>query len=86
MPKEKLEIARQLSEAIESGDEEALFALYDPAIVWDQRAGPTELVGVYEGHEGVRQFWEQWREPFEILQVHAEELIDAGTTSLLGSE
>jgi ketosteroid isomerase-like protein len=58
---------------------EALFAFYDPAIVWDQtRAPPPELADTYRGHEGVRRFFREWLTPFESFYAHPEEFIDAG--------
>jgi uncharacterized protein len=78
MSKENVEIVRRVWEALERRDTEALFALYDPAIVWDQRAGPTELVGLYHCHEGVRQVFREWLESFDTYHAHADTYIDAG--------
>jgi ketosteroid isomerase-like protein len=66
-------------EAWERGDMEAIFALYDQAIVWDQthyEAG--ELSTVYHGHDGIRRFFRAWLAPFESYHAHAEDFIDAG--------
>jgi ketosteroid isomerase-like protein len=58
---------------------EAVFALYDPEIVWDQtRAPASELSSVYHGHDGIRQFFRSWLAPFESYHAHAEEFMDAG--------
>ena len=84
MSKKNVEIARRVLNAPEHEGVEALFALYDPQIVWDQRAGPIELVGVYHGHEGVREFWRQWLESFESQKAHPEEFIDAGNKVVVG--
>jgi ketosteroid isomerase-like protein len=69
---------RRLWEASERRDAEAVFALYDPAIVLDTSNVSGPLAGVYHGHEGVRRFWREWLEPFETHQAHAETVIDAG--------
>jgi ketosteroid isomerase-like protein len=55
---------------------EALFALYDPEIVWESRYGP--LTGTYRGHEGVRQFFREWMDPLESFDAQADEFVDAG--------
>jgi ketosteroid isomerase-like protein len=76
MSQENLEIVRRAWEATDRGDSEALFALYDPAIVWQSHYGP--ISGSYHGHEGVRQFFREWTDPLETFHARAEEFIDAG--------
>jgi ketosteroid isomerase-like protein len=58
---------------------EAIFAFYDPDIVWDQTHHETsDVTGAYHGHEGVKTFFRAWMDPFESFHAHAEEFIDAG--------
>jgi ketosteroid isomerase-like protein len=58
---------------------EAIFAFYDPAIVWDQtHYEASELSAVYHGHDGIRRFFGAWLAPFESCRTHPEEFIDAG--------
>jgi ketosteroid isomerase-like protein len=58
---------------------EAIFAFYDPEIVWDQtHYGGAELANLYLGHDGIRRFFREWLEPFESFYAHAEDFIDAG--------
>jgi ketosteroid isomerase-like protein len=80
MSEEKVELVRAAWEAWERRDMEALFALYDPAIVWDQShyREALDFGGVHHGHDGVRQFFRRWLAPFEDFYAHAEEFIDAG--------
>ena len=78
MSKENVEIVRSVWEAAKRRDTGALFALYHPAIVWQVHYGPIELRGVYHGHEGVRQLFQQWREPFETYEEQPGEFFDAG--------
>lgn len=83
MSSENLEIIRRLSEGIERGDTEAVFAHYDPEIVWDSsRPGP--ISGLYHGHEGVRQYFREWMESFETYNAHAETFIDAAESVVVG--
>jgi ketosteroid isomerase-like protein len=85
MSQENVEIVRRAWEAWERRDMESLFALYDPAIIWDQsRIGPIELRGLYHGHEGVRRFFREWLDPFEAFHAHAETFIDAGDRVVVG--
>jgi ketosteroid isomerase-like protein len=85
MSQENVELVRRTWEAWERGDMEAVFALYDPDIVWDfsGAAGNVVLSDVYHGHDGVRRFFREWRDSFDSYYAHAEEFIDAGGDSVL---
>jgi ketosteroid isomerase-like protein len=78
MSQENVEVVRRAWEAWERRDMEALFALYDPAITWEQRGSPP--VGLYHGHVGVGRFFGEWLEPFEAFYAHADEFIAAGNS------
>ena len=79
MSQENVELVRAAWAAWERGDMEAIFAFYDPAIVWDQtHYEAAELSDVYHGHDGIKQFFRQWLAPFESYHAHAEDFIDAG--------
>ena len=85
MSRENVEVVRRLWEAAERQDDQAVYALYDPAIVWASTInGPLEVGGHYHGHEGVRQFFLDWLESFETYQAQAETFIDAGGRVLVG--
>jgi ketosteroid isomerase-like protein len=78
MSRENVELVRAVWQAWERRDMDAIFAFYDPAIVWYQTLPPVELSGVYHGHEGVKRFFRAWMSPFEHFYAHAEEFVDAG--------
>jgi ketosteroid isomerase-like protein len=79
MSEENVEVVRAAWEAWERGDMEAIFAFYDPDIVWDQtRYGPGGMSGIYHGHEGIKRFFREWLAPFESYYARPEEFIDAG--------
>ena len=84
MSEQNVAVVRAAWKAWERRDMDALFALYDPTIVWDQtRAEPSELAAEYHGHDGVRQFFRAWLEPFDSFHSHAQEFIDAGHAVLV---
>jgi ketosteroid isomerase-like protein len=59
---------------------EPLEDLYAPDFVWDMSTF-REWMGLrqrYEGVEGVRQFLQEWTEPFEGWEIEVEALHDAG--------
>jgi ketosteroid isomerase-like protein len=66
---------RRALEALGRGDHATAVAIYAPDGVWDMTA--TGL-GVFTGHEAIRGFMEDWREPYDELQLKLEELRDLG--------
>jgi ketosteroid isomerase-like protein len=75
---ENVEVVRAVFEAWERGDMSALFALYDPEIVWDMTHTEGELNTEHHGHEGVKTMFRAWTEPFDSYHAHAEEFIEVG--------
>jgi ketosteroid isomerase-like protein len=85
MSQENVEIVRRVWEAAERRDDQAVFNLYDPAIVWESHfVGPIELGGLYHGHDGVRQFFRDWLESCETYHAQAEPFIEAGNEVVVG--
>jgi ketosteroid isomerase-like protein len=84
MSHETVEIVRRFWDAWERDDRQAVFALYDPAIVWVQHSGPFDMHGTYLGHEGVRQAWRDWVASFKTVEVHAHTFIDGGDSIIVG--
>src|SRR5437660_915722 len=79
MSQENMELVRAAWTAGSAEIWNALFACYDRAIVWDKtRVDPSELAAEYHGHDGVRQFFRAWLEPFESYHAHPQGFIDAG--------
>jgi uncharacterized protein len=84
MSRANVEIVRRVADAWERRDMETVFALYDPAIVWDNSTLPAPSSGSYHGHEQVRQFFQEWLEAFETQDIRAETFIDAGDRVVVG--
>jgi ketosteroid isomerase-like protein len=79
MSQANVELVRGSWEAWERGDMEAIFAFYDPAIVWDQtHAGTADMPSFYHGHDGIRRFFRELFASFDSYYAHAEDFIDAG--------
>ncbi len=81
MSQENVEIVRRIYDAVTRRDDVTPFELYAEDIVWDvstQRAAGLMQSGVYQGHEGVRQFWQDAVSVFGEIDFEVEELIDAG--------
>ena len=77
MSQENVEIVRASWEAWSQGDIDALFDFYDPAIEWDMTHSLVPDMGVYHGHEGVREFFREWWAFFADYDAEPEEFIDA---------
>jgi len=77
MAQKNVELVRRIWEAAEHREDEALFALYDPDIVWQSHyVGPMETGGLYRGHEGIRRFFRDWLESFDAYEARAETFIE----------
>lgn len=77
MSRENVEVVRASWEAWNRGDMDALFEFYDPAVEWDMTHSYVPGMEVFHGHDGVRQFFREWREFFAEYYADAEEFIDA---------
>jgi ketosteroid isomerase-like protein len=64
---------RRGMEAYSRGDYEAALAGFHPAIEWHVDADLVPDAATYRGHDGVRQFWEEWREAIEGMSLEVEE-------------
>ena len=81
MGRENVDFVRAVIEAHDRGDFDAVFAAYDPEIEWHiaRVAGPIgDFDPVYRGHAGVKAFWRQWLDAWEVATFEYEEFIDAG--------
>src|SRR5271167_3151865 len=69
------ELARRSSEAVNSGDLDAMVSFFAPDGVWD-----LSLVGMgtFEGRAAIRGFAEDWLGAYEEFEMEAEERHDLG--------
>ncbi len=77
MSKDNVEIVRALWEAWSRGDTEALFEFYDPEVEWDMTHSYVPDMGVFHGHDGIREFFREWRQFFAEYRAEAEQFIGA---------
>ena len=81
MSQENVELVRGIYEAVARRDDVRPFEVYAEDIVWDisnQHAAGLMPKQVYQGHEGVRQFWREGVSVFGEIDFAVEELMDAG--------
>jgi ketosteroid isomerase-like protein len=77
MASQNVEVVRRGYELFNRGEIDAAIEGMDPDIEWTVLEVLPDTQ-TYHGPEGVRRFWERWRETFEEFQVEPEELLDAG--------
>jgi ketosteroid isomerase-like protein len=81
MSQENVDLVRGLYEAFARGDAVTPFEVYSEDMVWDvsnARRGWLGSKPVYQGHEGVRQFWRDGLSAFGAVDLNVEELVDGG--------
>jgi ketosteroid isomerase-like protein len=77
MPSENAEVVRRAHEALNSGDMDALVALCDKEFQLDM-SDRVFNPAVYEGHDGIRRFYAEVQDVWEIYVWEPEQLIDSG--------
>jgi uncharacterized protein len=88
---ENVDTFRRNNEAVSRGDIEAALVALDPDIEFIPRRAAVQ--GVYRGHEGMRQFFGENVESFDLYQVSYQEfrhlddrLLAFGTVRVRGKE
>jgi ketosteroid isomerase-like protein len=77
MARDNVEIVRESWEAYKRGDMDALFDFYDPAVVWDMTHAYVPGIGVYHGHDGIREFFREWGTFFAEYQAEPQQFMAA---------
>jgi ketosteroid isomerase-like protein len=77
MSPDNVEIVRASWDAWGRGDMDALFEFYDPAVEWDMTHSYVPDMGVFHGHEGIREFFREWRAFFAEYYAEPEQFIGA---------
>ena len=81
MSQSNVEVVRRLYDAAARRDDVIPFELYAEDILWDISNSGRALLAmkpVYQGHEGVRQYWRETTSAFGEIDFEVKELIDAG--------
>jgi len=78
MPADNAQIVRWTFEAICDEDIDGLLELYDPEIEFLPLTGTLVESGGYVGHGGVRDYFEECAEVWELMQPHADDLRTVG--------
>jgi ketosteroid isomerase-like protein len=88
MSRENVEVVRRSIEAYNQGDLDGFLATLHPRVVWEENHPVFGFVGlepVYEGHDGVRLWWEATREPWKTVEAETHEMTPVGDDALVVS-
>jgi ketosteroid isomerase-like protein len=83
MSQDNVDIVRASWDAWSRGDMDALFEFYDPAVEWDMTHSYVPDMGVFHGHEGVREFFREWRAFFAEYHAEPKRFIADGDTVMV---
>ncbi len=76
MSAENLEVGQRIVPAFNDGDVEAVLAEMHPDVEFIPRRAPVQ--GAFHGHEGIREFFADNAESFDVFHVTLEETRDHG--------
>ena len=75
---EAAELVRRSFEAMAAWDVDALLRIYDPDVEFLPLTGTRVESGGYRGHDGVRAYFSEARQLWDVLQPEGEEYRDVG--------
>jgi ketosteroid isomerase-like protein len=81
MSRENVEVVRGIHEAVARRDYVTPFETYAENVVWEVSHASWTALGiepVYQGHDGIRQFWRDVLSVIGEFDLEVEELIDVG--------
>ena len=64
-------------------DREAFIALTDPEVLWITSGVFPGLRSEYRGHSGLREFWDDFQEPWERLHIEVERVAEIAPDAAL---
>jgi ketosteroid isomerase-like protein len=81
MSQENMRLFEQGKDALDRGDMEAFLSLVDEDVVWI--AARSAVEGAYHGHDGVRKFFADNEENFEVFEADWREVRDVDDERIL---
>jgi ketosteroid isomerase-like protein len=83
MSEENVRMVLEGVDAWNAGDLDRALDRIHPDIVWINSGAIPDLKVEYRGHEGVRDFWEDWRSVWQEIVVEPERIVDLGDRVLV---
>ena len=82
MSERNVELSRRVLDAFNARDIEALVAYFDPSIELHSAFGAV-AGGVYQGHEGVREYFRDLQDAWDEIRLEPEAYVDLGDHTLV---
>jgi ketosteroid isomerase-like protein len=82
-PKSPAQIMREGYAAWNTGDIETFLELVHPEVDWITSGVFPGLRARYHGHDGMREFWREFVDPWEKLEIEPEEFRELTAESVL---
>jgi len=76
--KQNVEIVRQVFDAFNAGDIDLILAFTHPEFVVEVPPELSAEPDTYRGHDGMRRYWDSFREVMQEIRFQPERLWDAG--------
>ena len=83
MESEQLQNMRRAFEAWNQGNWAGSLGYMREDVTWRTGNLLPDVDAVYEGHEGVRRFWQDFTEPWDEILITLEEVLDEQESQLL---
>jgi len=78
-----VDVVRRSFDAMSAWDVEALLRLYDPDVEFMPLTGTRVESGGYRGHEGVRAYFAEARELWDLMEPEPDQYIELGECVLV---
>jgi ketosteroid isomerase-like protein len=78
-----IELVRRFNESLARGDLEGALECFQHEARFDWSESISPFRGIYVGHAGLQQFWNEFEETWESFTPHIEEIIECGEGRLL---
>ena len=83
MSEENVEVVRRAYAAFNRGDADAFVALARPDVEWEDAMFWSQGSKVFRGREELRDWFAQIREPWESVEIAADEIHEAGSDRVM---
>jgi ketosteroid isomerase-like protein len=84
MSEQTVAIVREALETFDTGDLERLYSLMHPDFEGHVSPELSAEPDTYRGREGIRRYFDSFREAFDEIRFHVEQLEDAGDAVVVG--
>ncbi len=85
MSQENGEVVRRAYDAWNRDDFDSARAILHPNVEWQSSGVFPGFEPLYRGHDGVRDWWEALKAPWQWFVVHVERTVDAENTVLVAT-